>query len=66
MNTIKNGIYRSENALYIVKAKKIIMHLSGSTYKTSESFMLGAKFVEPLTDKMKSKFDNIYSQLKQW
>jgi hypothetical protein len=66
MKNIKNGIYRSENALYIVKAKKIIMHLSGSTYKTSESFMLGAKFVEPLTDKMKRKFDNIYSQLKQW
>ncbi|QDP65225.1 MAG: hypothetical protein Unbinned2819contig1004_16 [Prokaryotic dsDNA virus sp.] len=66
MSKLKNGIYRSENALYIVKAKKIIMHLSGSTYKTSESFMLGAKFVEPLTDKMKRKFDKYYSQLKQW
>ncbi len=38
---MKDGIYKSDNAIYFVLDNKILMRLMGEMYKTTKSFMQG-------------------------
>ena len=62
---MKDGIYKSELATYYIKDNKILMHMKGQFYKTSESFMQGT-YQEPLTEQQISQFDEAYEQVKYW
>jgi len=62
---MQNGIYKSENATYFIKDKKILMKLKGDFYKTNENFMQG-RFQAPLSEGMDRNFDKAYSQAKNW
>ena len=63
---MENGIYKSDNAYYFVKDNKILMHLSGELYKTTENFMIGAKYYKPLSFEMKKDFEIIYDSSRDW
>ena len=62
---MKDGIYRSDNALYYVLNKQILMKLMGQWYKTNENFMQG-DYVEELPGGIKDEFSSVYSQVTGW
>ena len=62
---MKDGIYRSDNALYYVLDKKILMKLMGEWFKTNENFMQG-DYVKELSPEIESQFDGVYNQVKNW
>ena len=62
---MKDGIYRSDNAVYYVLDKKILMRLMGETYKTTKSFMQG-EYVTELNQGMISEFNEVYNKVKNW
>lgn len=61
----KNGVYKSELAIYFIKDDKIMMLMKGNFYKATESFMQGV-YVEPLSKTQLSQFDEAYEQVKPW
>lgn len=64
---MQDGVYKNDNATYFVKDCKIIMQLNiGGTFKTTESFMVGAAKIDDLSRDMKERFDDFHSNLKQW
>jgi len=65
MTKLKDGIYKSENAIYFIFNDKIMMKIGGSVYKTNSNFMQG-KWVDDLSSSMISQFDEVYDQLKSW
>ena len=62
---MKDGFYKSELAAYYIKDNKIMMHMKGQFYKTSESFMQGT-YIKSLTETQINQFDDAYEQCKQW
>ena len=63
--TLKNGIYKSENAIYFIYNDKIMMRVNGGMYKTNENFMQG-KWVDDLKPEMIEQFKEVYNKLKSW
>tara|TARA_R100001594_G_scaffold52083_1_gene85597 strand:- start:651 stop:839 length:189 start_codon:yes stop_codon:yes gene_type:complete len=62
---MKNGIYKSDNAIYFVLDNKILMRIMGEMYKTTKSFMQG-DWKENLRPEMIEQFDEVYNEVKQW
>lgn len=62
---MKDGIYKSDDAIYFVKNGKIIMKLMGTLYKTTENFMQGT-YKQPLPEQMSNEFEKVYESLKSW
>jgi len=62
---MKNGIYKSDNAIYFVLDNKILMRIMGEMYKTTKSFMQG-DWKEDLQPEMIEQFDEVYNEVKQW
>ena len=62
---MKDGIYKSDNAVYYVLDKKILMKLMGEWYKTNENFMQG-DYVKELSSGIKSEFSRVYNEVKNW
>ncbi len=62
---LKNGIYKSENAIYFIYNDKIMMRINGGMYKTNENFMQG-KWVDDLKSEMIDQFNEVYNKLKSW
>jgi len=61
----KNGIYKSDSAVYFIKDGKIIMKLSGSYYKTTANFMQGT-FIKDLPQGIEETFEEAYAECKSW
>ena len=61
----KNGIYKSENAIYFISCDQIMMRINGGMYKTNENFMQG-KWVDDLKPEMIEQFKEVYNKLKSW
>ena len=64
-NKMKDGIYKSNDAIYFVLNEKILMKMLGSMYKTTKMFLF-ADWAYPLTDEMKDEFEIVYNKVKQW
>ena len=62
---MKDGIYKSDNAVYFVLDNKILMRLMGEMYKTTKSFMQG-DWKKDLQPGMVEQFDEVYNEAKQW
>ena len=62
---MENGVYRSDNALYYVLDKKILMKIMGEWYKTTENFMQG-DYIDDLPSGIKDEFSRVYGEVKQW
>ena len=62
---MRDGIYKSDNAIYFVLDNKILMKLMGEMYKTTKSFMQG-DWKEDLQSGMIEQFDEVYNEVKQW
>jgi len=62
---MKDGIYKSDNAIYFVLNSKILMRLMGEMYKTTKGFMQG-DWKEDLQPGMVEQFDEVYNEVKQW
>ena len=62
---MKNGIYKSNDAVYFVLNEKILMKILGSMYKTTKHFNFG-EYQEPLKSGMIEQFDEVYNNVKQW
>ena len=62
---MKNGIYKSDNAVYFIYNEKILMLLKGSIYKTNKNFMQGT-FEKELTQDMMKDFDETYEKVQSW
>jgi len=62
---MKDGIYKSDNAIYFVLDNKILMRIMGEMYKTTKSFMQG-DWKEDLQTGMVEQFDEVYNEVKQW
>tara|TARA_R100001082_G_scaffold110125_1_gene89060 strand:+ start:851 stop:1039 length:189 start_codon:yes stop_codon:yes gene_type:complete len=62
---MKDGIYKSDNAIYFVLDNKILMRLMGEMYKTTKSFIQG-DWKENLQPGMVEQFDEVYDKAKQW
>ena len=62
---MKNGIYKSNDAVYFVLNEKILMRIMGEMYKTTKNFMQG-DYVTELNQGMISEFDGVYNKVKSW
>ena len=62
---MKDGIYKSNDAVYFVLNEKILMKILGSMYKTTKHFNFG-EYQEPLKPQMIESFDEAYNEAKQW
>ena len=62
---MKDGIYKSDNAVYFVLDNKILMRLMGEMYTTTKGFMQG-DWKEDLRPEMVEKFDEVYNKCKNW
>ena len=62
---MKDGIYKSDNAIYFVLDNKVLMRLMGEMYKTTKGFMQG-DWKEDLQPGMVEQFDEVYNEVKQW
>ena len=62
---MKDGIYKSNDAIYFVLNEKILMKMLGSMYKTTKHFNFG-EYQEPLKSGMIEQFDEVYNNVKQW
>ena len=62
---MKDGIYKSNDAVYFVLNEKILMKMLGSMYKTTKHFNFG-DCQEDLKPGMIEQFDEVYNEAKQW
>ena len=62
---MKDGIYKSNDAIYFVLNEKILMRILGSMYKTTKHFNFG-EYQEPLKPGMIKQFNEVYNKVKQW
>ena len=62
---MKDGIYKSNDAIYFVLNEKILMKILGSMYKTTKHFNFGDWQVD-LKPEMIEQFDEVYNEVKQW
>ena len=62
---MKDGIYKSDNAIYFVLDNKVLMRIMGEMYKTTKGFMQG-DWKEDLQPGMVEQFDEVYNEVKQW
>ena len=62
---MKDGIYKSNDAVYFVLNEKILMKILGSMYKTTKHFNFG-EWQEPLKAGMIEQFDEVYNEVNQW
>ena len=62
---MKDGIYKSDDAIYFVLNEKILMKILGSMYKTTKHFNFGV-WQEVLKPEMIEEFDDVYNNVKQW
>ena len=62
---MKDGIYKSNDAVYFVLNEKILMKILGSMYKTTKHFMFG-DWKQELQPEMEEQFDEVYNKVKQW
>ena len=62
---MKDGIYKSNDAIYFVLNEKILMKILGNVYKTTKHFNFG-EYVEPLKPGMIEQFDEVYNECKNW
>lgn len=62
---VKDGMYRSNDAIYYIKDGRILMNMKGSWYKTNANFLQGP-WLKPLTSDQLGAFDKAYSQVKSW
>ena len=62
---MKDGIYKSNDAIYFVLNEKILMKILGSMYKTTKHFNFG-DWQEDLKPEMIEQFDEVYNEAKQW
>ena len=62
---MKDGIYKSNNAIYFVLNEKILMKILGSMYKTNKHFNFG-DWKQELQPEMIKEFDIVYNEAKQW
>ena len=63
---MKDGIYKSDSVYYFVKDDKILMNIRGSSFRTSENFMIGASYLKPLTPEMEKEFNECYINADNW
>jgi hypothetical protein len=61
-----NGIYENSTAKFFVKDTKVLAKIMGGYYKTTASFMLGAKKVAELTPGMLANFETAFDKAKKW
>lgn len=64
--TVKNGVYKSPDAVYFVKEEKVIMILKGSYFKTTKNFMAGADFEKDLPQEIFDDFERVYKLTPPW
>ena len=62
---MKDGIYKSNDAVYFVLNEKILMKMLGNMYKTTKHFNFG-DWKEDLNPEMVEQFDEVYNKVKQW
>ena len=62
---MKDGIYKSNDAIYFVLNEKVLMKILGSMYKTTKHFNFG-DWQEDLDPGMIEQFDEVYNEAKQW
>ena len=62
---MKDGIYKSNDAIYFVLNEKILMKILGSMYKTTKHFMFG-DWVQDLNPEMEKDFNDVYNESKNW
>ena len=62
---MKNGIYKSNDAVYFVLNGKVLMRIMGSMYKTTKHFMFG-DWLQELQPGMIEDFDEVYNEAKKW
>ena len=63
---LKDGMYKSSTGTYYAKGGKIMMCINGDWYKTSTNFMIGTRYIQPLTEEQVKNFDDAYNKCKQW
>ena len=64
-NKMKNGIYKSNDAVYFVLDGKVLMRIMGSMYKTTKHFMFG-DWKQDLKPEMEKEFNKVYNESKNW
>lgn len=62
---LKDGVYKSDVAVYFVKDERIIMKNKGGWHKTTKNFMFG-DWKHDLTEGMINEFDNVYDKIPKW
>ena len=62
---MKDGIYKSDNAVYFVLDNRILMRLMGEMYTTTKGFMQG-DWKKDLQPEMIKEFDVVYHEAEQW
>ena len=62
---MKDGIYKSNDAIYFVLNEKVLMKILGSMYKTTKHFMFG-DYKTSLQPQMIEHFDEVYNECKNW
>ena len=62
---MKDGIYKSNDAIYFVLNEKILMKILGSMYKTTKHFNFG-DWQEDLKPGMIEQFDEMYNECETW
>ena len=62
---MKDGIYKSNDAVYFVLNEKVLMKILGSMYKNTKHFKFG-DWQADLQPGMIEQFDEVYNKVKQW
>ena len=62
---MKDGIYKSNDAIYFVLNEKDLMKILGSMYMLRYIIIFG-EYQEPLKPQMIESFDEVYNKVKQW
>jgi hypothetical protein len=62
---MKDGIYKSKDAVYFIKGGRILANIAGGYYKVTENFMLGT-WEQDLSDNMCNSFDRVYESSPNW
>ena len=63
---MENGIYENARARFFVKDTKVLAKIAGGYYKTTPSYMGGAKKVAELTPGMLANFETAFNKAKKW
>lgn len=64
--TLSNGVYCNNNAVFYIKDGKIIMKLMGSFYKTTMNFVMGVTKIDELKPELIKAFDEAYEHAPNW